>query len=85
MRKGRNADSINAEDSYNALSKYTQDLTNYAREGKIDPVVGRDEEIRQLVDILMRRMVESPANRSPGTLYSTQKRDMEFSSPTVPL
>ena len=60
MRKGRNADSVNAEDNYNALSKYTQDLTNFAREGKIDPVVGRDEEIRRTIQVLSRRTKNNP-------------------------
>ena len=43
MRKGRTADSVNAEDNYQALKKYAQDLTHAAREGKIDPIIGRDE------------------------------------------
>ncbi|MBT5374935.1 MAG: ATP-dependent chaperone ClpB, partial [Rhodospirillaceae bacterium] len=46
LRKGRTANSATAEDSYDALKKYTHDLTAAAREGKIDPVIGRDEEIR---------------------------------------
>jgi ATP-dependent Clp protease ATP-binding subunit ClpB len=60
MRKGRNADSPNAEDSYNALSKYTLDLTNDARQGKIDPVIGRDEEIRRTIQVLSRRTKNNP-------------------------
>ena len=52
MRKGRTADSASAEDNYQALEKYAQDLTHAAREGKIDPIIGRDEEIRRAMQVL---------------------------------
>src|SRR5262249_11083510 len=52
VRKGRKADSASAEDSYDALKKYARDLTAVAREGKLDPVIGRDEEIRRTIQVL---------------------------------
>jgi ATP-dependent Clp protease ATP-binding subunit ClpB len=60
MRKGRTADSVNAEDNYQALKKYAQDLTHAAREGKIDPIIGRDEEIRRAMQVLSRRTKNNP-------------------------
>ncbi|MEM8598094.1 MAG: Clp protease N-terminal domain-containing protein, partial [Pseudomonadota bacterium] len=60
LRKGRTADSSSAEDSYDALNKYARDLTAAAREGKIDPVIGRDEEIRRTVQVLSRRTKNNP-------------------------
>ncbi len=60
MRKGRNAHSTTAEDGYDALQKYGRDLTDEAREGKLDPVVGRDEEIRRTVQVLARRTKNNP-------------------------
>ncbi len=60
LRKGRKADSASAEDSYDALKKYTHDLTAEAREGKIDPVIGRDEEIRRTIQVLSRRTKNNP-------------------------
>ena len=60
MRKGRQANSANAEDNYNALIKYTQDLTAKAQEGKIDPVIGREEEIRRTIQVLSRRTKNNP-------------------------
>jgi ATP-dependent Clp protease ATP-binding subunit ClpB len=60
MRKGRRADSPTAEDQYEALKKYARDLTEVAREGKLDPVVGRDEEIRRTVQVLSRRTKNNP-------------------------
>ncbi|MGR3367480.1 MAG: ATP-dependent chaperone ClpB [Sagittula sp.] len=60
VRKGRTADSANAEDSYEALKKYTLDLTERAREGKIDPIIGRDEEIRRTMQVLSRRTKNNP-------------------------
>ncbi len=60
LRKGRTADSASAEDSYQALEKYTRDLTEAAREGKLDPVIGRDEEIRRTVQVLSRRTKNNP-------------------------
>ncbi|MDB5540379.1 MAG: clpB [Devosia sp.] len=60
IRKGRTADSASAENSYDALKKYARDLTEAAREGKIDPVIGRDEEIRRTVQVLSRRTKNNP-------------------------
>ncbi len=59
-RKGRRADSPNAEDRYDALKKYAQDLTEVARQGKLDPVIGRDEEIRRTIQVLSRRTKNNP-------------------------
>ena len=59
-RQGRTADSPNAEDAYEALKKYTLDLTEAAREGRLDPVIGRDEEIRRTVQVLSRRTKNNP-------------------------
>lgn len=60
IRKGRTADSANAEDSFDALKKYATDLTAKAAEGKIDPVIGRDEEIRRTIQVLSRRTKNNP-------------------------
>ncbi len=60
IRQGRTADSATAEDSYEALKKYSQDLTERAREGKIDPIIGRDEEIRRAMQVLSRRTKNNP-------------------------
>ena len=60
LRKGRTANTDNAEDGYEALKKYSQDLTEAAREGKIDPVIGRDEEIRRTIQVLSRRTKNNP-------------------------
>ncbi|WP_159713834.1 ATP-dependent chaperone ClpB [Geminicoccus flavidas] len=60
VRKGRRADSPSAENQYQALEKYTRDLTAAAREGKLDPVIGRDEEIRRVVQVLSRRTKNNP-------------------------
>ncbi len=60
IRKGRTADSASAEDSYEALKKYARDLTEAAREGKIDPIIGRDEEIRRTIQVLSRRTKNNP-------------------------
>ena len=60
LRKGRTADSASAENAYEALKKYTRDLTQAAREGKIDPVIGRDEEIRRTIQVLSRRTKNNP-------------------------
>ena len=60
VRKGRKADSASAEESYDALKKYARDLTEAAREGKLDPVIGRDEEIRRTVQVLSRRTKNNP-------------------------
>ncbi|GGB97329.1 chaperone protein ClpB [Novosphingobium endophyticum] len=60
LRGGRSADSANAEQAYDAMKKYARDLTEAAREGKLDPVIGRDEEIRRTVQILARRTKNNP-------------------------
>jgi ATP-dependent Clp protease ATP-binding subunit ClpB len=60
LRKGRTADSASAENAYDALKKYARDLTEAAREGKLDPVIGRDEEIRRTVQVLSRRTKNNP-------------------------
>ena len=60
VRKGRTADSASAEESYDALKKYARDLTAAAREGKIDPIIGRDEEIRRTMQVLSRRTKNNP-------------------------
>ena len=65
---GRTADSAGAEESYDAMKKYARDLTQAARDGKLDPVIGRDEEIRRTVQILARRTKNNPALiGEPGT------------------
>ncbi|HKW53167.1 MAG TPA: AAA family ATPase, partial [Stellaceae bacterium] len=60
IRKGRTADSASAEESYDALKKYARDLTAAARDGKLDPVIGRDEEIRRTIQVLSRRTKNNP-------------------------
>jgi ATP-dependent Clp protease ATP-binding subunit ClpB len=60
LRKGRTADSASAENSYDALKKYARDLTQDVREGKLDPVIGRDEEIRRTIQVLSRRTKNNP-------------------------
>ncbi|WP_188261907.1 ATP-dependent chaperone ClpB [Azospirillum tabaci] len=60
VRKGRTADTASAEQGYDALKKYTRDLTESAREGKLDPVIGRDEEIRRTIQVLARRTKNNP-------------------------
>lgn len=60
IRKGRTADSSGAESQYDALKKYARDLTAAAREGKLDPVIGRDEEIRRAIQVLSRRTKNNP-------------------------
>src|SRR5487761_2362566 len=60
LRKGRSADSASAENAYDALKKYARDLTQAAREGKLDPVIGRDEEIRRTIQVLSRRTKNNP-------------------------
>jgi ATP-dependent Clp protease ATP-binding subunit ClpB len=60
LRKGRTADTASAEEGYDALKKYARDLTEAARAGKLDPVIGRDEEIRRTVQVLSRRTKNNP-------------------------
>ena len=60
LRKGRTADNASAENSYDALKKYARDLTDAARNGKLDPVIGRDEEIRRSIQVLARRTKNNP-------------------------
>jgi ATP-dependent Clp protease ATP-binding subunit ClpB len=61
LRGGRTADTASAEDRYDALKKFARDLTQAARDGKLDPVIGRDEEIRRTIQILARRTKNNPA------------------------
>jgi ATP-dependent Clp protease ATP-binding subunit ClpB len=60
LRKGRTADTSSAENAYDALKKYARDLTEAARTGKLDPVIGRDEEIRRTIQVLSRRTKNNP-------------------------
>ena len=60
LRQGRSADSATAENSYDALKKYARDLTEAAQSGKLDPVIGRDEEIRRTIQVLSRRTKNNP-------------------------
>jgi ATP-dependent Clp protease ATP-binding subunit ClpB len=60
FRKGRTADSAGAEDTFDSLNKYAKDMTALAREGKLDPVIGRDEEIRRTIQVLSRRTKNNP-------------------------
>ncbi|KGJ22602.1 ATP-dependent chaperone ClpB [Paracoccus sanguinis] len=60
IRKGRTADSASAEDTFEALGKYARDLTEAAEQGKIDPIIGRDEEIRRAMQVLSRRTKNNP-------------------------
>jgi ATP-dependent Clp protease ATP-binding subunit ClpB len=60
LRQGRTADSASAENAYDALKKYARDLTQVARDGKLDPVIGRDEEIRRTIQVLSRRTKNNP-------------------------
>ncbi len=60
IRKGRTADTASAEQGYEALKKYARDLTEAAREGKIDPIIGRDDEIRRAMQVLSRRTKNNP-------------------------
>ncbi len=60
LRQGRSADSAGAENQYDALKKYARDLTEAARSGKLDPVIGRDEEIRRTIQVLSRRTKNNP-------------------------
>lgn len=60
LRQGRTADSATAENAYDALKKYARDLTELARNGKLDPVIGRDEEIRRTIQVLSRRTKNNP-------------------------
>lgn len=60
FRKGKTADSATAEDSFDALKRYTTDFTALAKEGKIDPIIGRDEEIRRTIQVISRRTKNNP-------------------------
>ena len=60
LRKGRTADTATSEEKYEALKKYSRDLTEAARAGKLDPVIGRDEEIRRCIQVLSRRTKNNP-------------------------
>src|SRR5207248_1688064 len=60
IRKGRTADTASAEQGYDALKKYARDLTEAAQSGKLDPVIGRDDEIRRTIQVLSRRTKNNP-------------------------
>lgn len=60
LRNGRNVSSSNAEANYESIKKYTKDITQAAKEGKLDPVIGRDEEIRRAIQVLSRRIKNNP-------------------------
>ncbi|HRO32869.1 MAG TPA: ATP-dependent chaperone ClpB [Brevundimonas sp.] len=60
LRKGKTADNAGAEDAYDALKRYARDLTQAVRDGKVDPVIGRDEEIRRTIQVLARRTKNNP-------------------------
>ncbi|MFZ4550113.1 MAG: Clp protease N-terminal domain-containing protein, partial [Bacteroidales bacterium] len=60
LRKGSSVTSASAEDTYNALNKYARNPNDLARKGKLDPVIGRDEEIRRVLKILTRRTKNNP-------------------------
>ncbi len=86
LRKGRTADSASAENAYDALKKYARDLTQAARDGKLDPVIGRDEEIRRTIQVLSRRTKNNPVligepgrrqdrdRRRPGAAHRQRRR-----------
>src|SRR5207244_139064 len=60
LRQGRKADAASAEEGWEALKKYARDLTAEARDGKLDPVIGRDDEIRRTLQVLARRTKNNP-------------------------
>ena len=75
LRKGRTADNPTAENAYDALKKYTRDLTEAAQTGKLDPVIGRDEEIRRAIQVLSRAHQEqSRAHRRAGRRQDRDRR-----------
>ena len=75
LRGGRTADTQGAEDRYDALKKYARDLTEAAREGKLDPVIGRDEEIRRTIQVLARRTKNNPGpDRRAGRRQDRDRR-----------
>jgi ATP-dependent Clp protease ATP-binding subunit ClpB len=82
LRKGRTAQSSSAEDQYDALKKYARDLTEDARKGKLDPVIGRDEEIRRTIQVLSRRTKNNPGQdgyrRRFGAAYHQWRRAGEL-------
>ena len=81
---GRTADTASAEDRYDALQKFARDLTAVAREGKLDPVIGRDEEIRRTVQILARRTKNNPALIGEPMSSAIRRRSLRLSG-TSPL
>ena len=75
LRKSRTADTATAENGYDALKKYARDLTEAARDGKLDPVIGRDEEIRRTIQVLSRRTKNNPgADRRAGRRQDCDRR-----------
>src|SRR3546814_16888250 len=87
LRGGRTADSAGAEDSYEALEKYARDLTEVARTGKLDPVIGRAEEIRRTVQILARRTNNNPVligEPGVGTTANAEGLALRIANGAVP-
>ena len=84
LRKGRTADSSSAENAYDALKKYARDLTDAARAGKLDPVIGRDEEIRRTIQVLSRRTKNNPVLiGEPGVGKTRSSRAWRCASSTA--
>ena len=84
MRGGRTADTQGAEDRYDALKKYARDLTEAAREGKLDPVIGRDEEIRRTIQVLARRTKNNPVLiGEPASARPRSPKGWRCGSPTA--
>src|ERR1700759_5710735 len=87
LRKGRTADSQSAENAYDALKKSARDLTQAAREGKLDPVIGRDEEIRRTIQVLSRRTKNNPVligEPGVGKTASVEGRALRILNGDVP-
>jgi len=74
VRKGRTADSASAETAYDALKKYARDLTADARSGKLDPVIGRDDEIRRTIQVLSRRTKNNPVLIGASSMATCRRR-----------
>ena len=84
LRKGKKATDQSAEDTYNALSKYAINLNEQARSGKLDPVIGRDDEIRRVLQILSRRTKNNPMLIGEPTCQKTSKANKYIHSTWAP-